>query len=399
MNPSSRTTILRICVVLLLGLALPRMAVESYKLVLGQRYEDATDLKNFHEQSVAWFAHQDVYGTLDGADYPPASFPLMFPMYILSNPINRWIWLMHGAVMLGLVVWMTVRESGAADRLEKICIGLIPLAMYPTGVALGDGQLAIPAFTMTMAAALLLYASRGRWAFELAAAGCMLFALIKPNLSPPFFWIFLLVPRRKYAAVIVLVGYVLLTLLGASFLPGSLIDQFKGFVSRGTAIAELEGYGFAPLWLAKLGYANLIMPFTYAGLAAMGIWVWIHRRADQWLVMGTLAILARFWAYHRLYDDMLNLFGFIALLRLAKGIDGDGKPDKLAWIVFLIAMLTIPGPATPLEFWRGWLSLALCGWQTGVRFLMLGVIMHRAWMQRNRGRELDEERVLSSAQA
>ncbi len=398
MNPSTRQKALQICIILLSLIALRGLVWESYKLTLGQRVFDATDLKNFHEQTTAWVAREDVYSKLDGADYPPASFPLMYPLYVLDNPINRWIWFGHAIVMLGLIVWMCVRESGAQTRLERICIGLLPLAMFPTGVALGDGQLALPAFTATMAAVLLLYASQGRWPIELAAAACMLFALIKPNLSPPFFWIFLLVPKRKWPAIAVIVAYVLLTLLGASRLPTSLMEQFRAFLSRGTTVAEFEGYGDVPLWLGKAGHINLIMPFTLAALAAMGAWVWANRRADRWLLMGALAIMARFWAYHRLYDDMLNLFALVALLRLARGIGGNGQPDRLAWIVFLIAMTTIPGPATPLEFWRPWISFILCGYQTSVRLLMLAVIMHRTWMQRNQAQEQIGEIPLLVAQ-
>jgi hypothetical protein len=252
--------------------------------------------------------------------------------------------------------------------------------MFATGVAFGNGQLVIHTLTASVAAVLLLYNSRGRLAMELAAAACMLFALAKPNLTAPFFWIFLLVPRRKHAAVLVIVGYLLLTWLGASFQPASLVDQFKGFVSRGTAVAEVAGYDHVPLWLSTLGYQNLIMPFTFAALLAMGAWTWASRRADRWLLLGGLALMIRFWAYHRLYDDMLNLFAFIALIRLAKGV-GNRRPDQLAWIVLLIVLTTLPGPATPLEHWRGPQSVVLRGWQTAVRFLMFAVIVHRAWMQ------------------
>ena len=107
------------------------------------------------------------------------------------------------------------------------------------------------------------------------------------------------------------------------------------------------------------------MPFNLLALAAMGVWVWANRRADRWLLYGGLAIMTRLWAYHQLYDDMLNLFAFIALIRLA-GVARKRTPDQLALIVLLIAMTTLPGPATPLRFWygsHGWISLAMRGWQ------------------------------------
>lgn len=383
MNPAAYKTSLRICIVLLALLATSRAVYESHRLLIGQTRYDAPDLKNFHHLTTVWLSGKDLYATEPNADYPPASFLLMFPLFILDDDINRWVFFVHVVIALGLLIWMCVRDSGADSLEEKLCVALIPLAMYSTGVAYGSGQIVIHALCASTAAILLLYNSRGRLVWELAAAACMIFALVKPNLTAPFFWIFLLVPRRKHAAIFVIVGYILLTLLGASFQPASLIDQLKGFVSRGIEwTSTFAGYGAVPVWLVKIGYPNLIMPFTFASLLAMGVWVWANRTADRWLLYGGLAIMGRLWAFHQLYDDMLNLLAMIALMRLATGRAGNQPPDRLAWIALLVAMLTIPGPATPLRYWRGqdaWISLTLRGWQTAVRLLMLGVIMHRAW--------------------
>jgi hypothetical protein len=358
------------------------MALESTKLLFGQTHFDATDLKNFHRQCLTWRSGEDIYAKLQTATYPPATYPLVAPLYVLDNDINRRVWFVHTIVVLGLLSWMCVHESGADSPQEKLCVTLLPLAMFATGVTLGTGHLTIHALTAVAAAVLLLYESRGRWRHELAASALMLFALVKPSLTAPFFWIFLLVPRRRSAAAFVIVGYLLLTVIGASFQPRSVEDQFRGFLARGMALAELNGYGDIPLWLSETGQANLIMPFTLAALAAMGLWVWANRAADRWLLLGGLAIMTRFWAYHRLYHDMLNLFAFIALIRLVKGLAGNPTGDPVAAIVLLVALTTIPGPATPLEYWRGWVSVLLRGWQTAVRFLMLAVIMHRAWAYR-----------------
>jgi len=380
----TRRTMLRVSVVLLALLAAPRAVFETWRLLYGQTWYDATDIRNFHNLTVTWLSGRDIYATVANADYPPASWPLMYPMYILDNDINRWVWFVHATVVLSLLIWMCMRESGAESTEEKLCVALIPLAMFSTGVAFGNGQLVIHALTASTAGVLLLLRSRGRMTWEIAAAACMLFALIKPNLTAPFFWIFLLVPRRKHAAAYVIVGYVLLTLVGASLQPANLLDQFRGFVANGLEVTErFIGYGAVPMWLMWAGVPDLIMPFTLVALAAMGIWVWLNREADLWLLYGGLAIMTRLWAYHQLYDDLLNLFAMIALIRLALGRAGNREPDRLAWIVLLLAMTTLPGPATPLRFWSGWISVVDRGWQTGVRLIMLALIMHRAW-RRNR---------------
>jgi len=87
MNAAARQTALRVGVVVLALLAAPRVVFESRRLLFGQTWYDATDIKNFHNLTVTWLSRQDIYATVANADYPPASFPLMFPMYVLDN---RW---------------------------------------------------------------------------------------------------------------------------------------------------------------------------------------------------------------------------------------------------------------------------------------------------------------------
>lgn len=382
LNAAARTRALRVGIVLLALLAAPRVVYETRRLLVGQTWFDATDIRNFHLQVTTWLSGRDVYAALANADYPPASYPLMLPMYILGNTVNRWAWFAHGTLALALLIWMCVRESGVDSREQKLAVALVPLAMYSTGVAFGNGQLVIHALCASTAAILLLYHSRGRVAWEVGAAACMLFALVKPNLTAPFFWLFLLVPRRKHAAVFVIAGYATLTLIGASVQPASLLDQIRGFLAHGLEWTSTSaGYGAIPIWMASAGLSGLIMPFTILALLAMGIWVQLNRRADPWLLYGGLALMTRLWAYHQLYDDMLNLMAFVALIRLATGKAGNGAPDRVALLVLLVGMLTLPGPATPLRFDSGWMTPVMRGWQTAVRVLMLAVIVQRAARQ------------------
>ena len=99
MNPAARKTALRICIVLLALLAVPRVIYESHRLLFGRTFWDATDIKNFHNLTTVWLSGRDIYATEKNADYPPASWPLMLPMYILDNDINRWVFLLHAAIV------------------------------------------------------------------------------------------------------------------------------------------------------------------------------------------------------------------------------------------------------------------------------------------------------------
>ena len=55
---------------------------------------------------------------------------------------------------------------------------------------------------------------------------------------------------------------------------------------------------------------------------ALGVWLYRHRRVDLWLQLGVIAVVARLWAYHRLYDDVLVVLALVALFRIATGVDG-----------------------------------------------------------------------------
>jgi hypothetical protein len=51
-------------------------------------------------------------------------------------------------------------------------------------------------------------------------------------------------------------------------------------------------------------------------LIALGLWIYLHRRADTWALLAVCALAARFWTYHRWYDDLVILLPMLALLRV-----------------------------------------------------------------------------------
>ena len=56
----------------------------------------------------------------------------------------RWLWAL---LTVGALVWMArvvVRASGTATNAERRVAMLLPLAMYATGAATGNGQLTVP---------------------------------------------------------------------------------------------------------------------------------------------------------------------------------------------------------------------------------------------------------------
>src|SRR3546814_1321292 len=78
------------------------------------------------------------------------------------------------------------------------------------------------------------------------------------------------------------------------------------------------GYGNLHFWLGQLGLRDWIFPASGLAFALHGLWAWRHREADLWVRIGVAAIVARLWAYHRVYEDLLLVLPLIALYRLAR---------------------------------------------------------------------------------
>jgi hypothetical protein len=118
------------------------------------------------------------------------------------------------------------------------------------------------------------------------------------------------------------------------------------------------------------------MPATVVLLAALAIWVYRHRTADPWIVIGVSALVARLFIHHRLYDDMLILLPMITLFRIARHNARPDDSDVRAGLLFAAAWITVHAPAR-------WLQSPLSGAlleavQSVVWIIALGFLMRRA---------------------
>ena len=91
--------------------------------------------------------------------------------------------------------------------------------------------------------------------------------------------------------------------------------------SGNAAFAITSGHGNASnlhVWLGMLGLLTWILPASLLVWLVLGFWIYRHRDADLWVLLGVAAIVACFWTYHRWYDDVLLLLPMVALFRMAK---------------------------------------------------------------------------------
>jgi hypothetical protein len=310
-------------------LAAAKLTDELLRLVWRSGRTSAIDLRLFYAEVHAWFDGLPVYRDMPSAAYPPATYPLLWPSlgWLPFEPTRR-LWAVTTALALAFTTWLLVRESRALDGWERAFAALMLLAMNQTGVALGNGQLILHVMPVLLVGILLVQRASGSWMDDLAAAACIIFALVKITITVPFLWLILFAPRagserrlwqwRVRPTVLVALGYTALTVFAMRFQEGGPLVQIRQWLGVAHRVATARGdYANVHRWLTDIGRDDLMLPASALLFAAVGVWTYRYRDADLWVRLGVIAIVARFSAYHRLYDDVLVVFAMLALFRIA----------------------------------------------------------------------------------
>lgn len=335
----------------------------------------AVDLRIIRGLVDAWLEGRAVYREFGTANYPPASHLLLWPL-LGWPPVAalRGYWAVTTLLALAWLIWLGLRLSAAGVGAERALIALLPLSMYATGATIGNGQLTIHLLPMLMASAMLAARATGRWRDDLLAAALMLLVLSKPSLSAPFFWLLLWLPGRLRPSLLALGGYAGLTLWAAAFQQERLLTLLRDWLAVGTGVGAWAGSASIHLWLGRLGLSEALLPASFAMLALLGWWGWRQRRADLRVLLGVTAIVARLWAYHNWYDDLLLLLPLLALWATAKS-GADEKPARvLAGLLFALttALMLAPGGLFLLPPpWKGlYVAAQVALWLADLGFLV-----------------------------
>lgn len=355
-----------------------RLSHEFHRLAWWQHWLGAIDLKMRYEEVHQWFAGRPVYEELGDALYPPASYAILWPFlgWLAVEPA-RWLWTASVVVMLGWLASLVAREGGAETFLERTFSVLLLLSTHATSIAVGNGQLILHVLPMLITGVALLR-REGAWHRDVLAATLVVAALVSPTITAPFFWIVLFVPGRMRPGILVVLGYVLLTLLAAAFQKASLLSlsaEWLALSQHGATVGAVTG-GYANLhsWLAACGLQAWNRPASLFALGTLGVWVYRHRQVDLWILLGVSAIVARTWTYHRPYDDVLMLLPMIALFRIAKrGVSADGD-DVIGGVLLAASSITEFIPVSRLlAFPAPWPWLFQAG--QGLVWLVVGIFL------------------------
>jgi hypothetical protein len=374
--------LLRIAVALELAAALPWLAYQLWRLLSAAEpvwpgsVRGGLDLASLHAWSELWFDGVDPYRPenvrpLAVAVYPPASFLLLWPFVgWLDVDAARLLW---AATALGALFGLSrlaVRASAVRTPVARWFVGLLPAALYPAGATLGNGQSGLHVVAL-LVAAVLHFEQRPRGAARSVVASlAMLWALFKPSLAAPFFWLVLLARGGWRPAAAIAAGYAALTGAACAFQPAGVASLLGEWAAGAAAVTSRNtlrlSHGNLQNFLVARGLEAWFVPAALGALLALGAWILLHRDADVWLRLGVTALVTRFVSYHGWYDDLLILLPAIALLRLA-GRAGPGAPARFTagWLVALaFALHLAPGGQYLLPPpWRGlFLAAQLALW-------------------------------------
>ena len=369
-------TLLWLSVILMSAIVPLRLGEAFSKLILGTNIGDTT--KIFHLLIPKWFASIPVY-SIRFAVHPPATYVILWPFFGWPEIVAaRGIWVAATAVAIVWLVYLIVRESGANTALERAFVALLPLSMYAMALTVRIGQLGVQILPLLVAGLLLLHHRQPGWGRDLLSAVLLLLALVKPTVAAPFLWIALFLPGGLRPAVLIALGYAALTLFAVSYQAEGLPKLFHDWVARSSELAATAGSANLHLWLTAIGLGSWILPTSFIVFGCLGWWIYRHRQADVWLLMAVTAIVARFWTYHRTYDDLLLLLPTIALFRVAKrGHSHDGADVAAAGLL----ALNVIGMLIPVRLIRPvgrWHLLATSGNAVLWIILLVFLIRHAA---------------------
>ena len=360
-----RRRIILLLIPLLSGVAILRLGFEFHRLILDPGPQGAVDLRLIYQMVHASFSGEPLQ-----VAYPPASSVILWPFAgWVSFSAARWLFAGTLIVAIACMVMAVMRACQPADRLERMLAGLFVLAIYPTAIVVGNGQLAIHLVAALLGAIFLLL-QRKSWKTDVAVVVLLLFAMVKPNFSIPFFLVvcFVCGAWRKVLAVAIL--YIGITFAIISFHNRDLLEALWSWSNRALVIDD--GYGHIHLLLFRLGIPEWSPVCSLILLGLLAIWLHRHRFADLWILLGVTAIIARVWTYHRLFDDLLLLLPAVALVRIVKARrDADGKVVTLFVLVLLCISLLQPGTLlTHSTLWGSlFRSLQILLWITVLIFL------------------------------
>lgn len=276
-----------------------------------------------------WFAGDAIYGDAHSANYPPATYALLWPVigWLEEGPAR----LLYGFTMLmsvAAIAWIAVRASGARTPAARAFMAVLILPLGATQITVWIGQLGLHVVACLLGAAALLFGSRPAggepaapphpsWPRDLGGGALLAASLVKPTLSVPIVVAIVLASGRLRPGILGAAFYLGVTLIAAAFQQASAVELVVQWLGREDVMNLPLGSVNTHLWLYWLGVEGTMLPASLLWLLGLMVWTWRHRSIDPWLILGVAALVGRLWIHHRAFDDVLLVIPAITLFRTA----------------------------------------------------------------------------------
>ncbi|MEY2487245.1 MAG: hypothetical protein QOH39_2893 [Verrucomicrobiota bacterium] len=346
-----RRRVLMAFVVLMAAAAAFKLGDEFRRLLFERGPDGAVDMHNLHRWIVLWFRGEPIFQKSNAALYPPATYIMLWPFLgWTSFATARWIWASALVAGLTATVLLILRASGAETTIEKIFVTLLVLSINGTGVAIGNGQLVPLILPAILAVTVLTERAADSWLSDLAAASLLTWAMVKPSVTLPFLWIFAIGPKRWRVGLLLILIYLALTFVAASFQKEDLPTLVRSTLARAsTATTQFPGTRNLHALLVVAGLQRYLTLSSAIIFVAQGALICFLRRANIWVLLGIAALVARMWTYHRVYDDVLIALAELALFQIAKR-ESSPVRRKIAGALLLLMALAMLCPARFLDY-------------------------------------------------
>jgi hypothetical protein len=297
-----------------------------------------------------------------GPNYPPWSYAtgivLMWPADWASV---RLLYCLFNLAAWCFIGWAAYRVGESAQRGMGLLFSAATLAASSICSALGNGNYGVIILAALIAA--LWFDEKRRPLL----AGLMLgIALSKPTIALPFLLPFLV--KRRWGTLCVAIVYICAGGCLTWFMTGTdPLTMFRQMIEYSKYWGVTTGADIVFV-LAQLGVerelALKVAAVSIGGLGLAVLFAW--RRSSMLTLFAITAVVARFWTYHRAYDNMMLVFLFWAL-----GLVALRRRDILPWIAAAVLGISLWLPWSAIDN-RVMEMLLLISWiGCGVVFLIL----------------------------
>ena len=308
-------------------MAIHRMRYALPHAVTRVEHWSAVNVAYRHDELTRFFDGASIYHAEFGRlTYPPATYVFLWPILgWLPLDSARVLFVATNLTSAAIIALVAYRLADRHPQAERFLIVALIFASYPLQISVFLGHMPAQVVALVAIGALILTRAQPRWLTDVVASACLSASLVKPTLAPPLIAAVLIATWRWRPVLLTGALYVAVAVIASTAQPTGFMELHLAWLNANTAhavAAELaEALPNLHNWLSWVGLGRWGPVASILALAAYATWAWRRRWLDVWLLLGTAALVARLWSYHRPYDDIVILLSAIALLRVARGPD------------------------------------------------------------------------------